>query len=300
MLSGVGFGPVSATGIRLAFDRRAPALPVRSTIIAVTAALAVLAGALTFSASLNRLETDHQRWGYGWDLMLDTTDADAEAFMTSLAGDADIDGVSLLQRNFTYVRTDGRVDGIRAYGLGTRSGHVGYAVIDGAQPDGSDEVVIGTGLAKAAHLSIGDVIAVAVCPCTGDEPDPKMTNVRIVGTALFPEADDGTFNTAVGSLGAGLRAACRRIRLHAALVKLRAGPPSPTWHKISISASLAQCHLSAIRRAQAMSPVSTVCDRSPAPSPWWRSCSVPPCCSTCCSRPGIVDGANWPRWRASG
>ena len=86
----------------------------RSTIIAVTAALAVLAGTLTFSASLDRLETDHQRWGYGWDLMLDTTDADAEAFMTSLAGDWKIHGVSLLQRNYTYVRDNGRVDGIHA------------------------------------------------------------------------------------------------------------------------------------------------------------------------------------------
>ena len=169
MLPGLGFGPVSTTGIRLAFDRRAPALPVRSTIIAVAAALAVLAGALTFSASLDRLETEHERWGYGWDLMLDTTEGEADAFMATLVGDAAVDGVSLLQRNYTYIDNNGRVDGIVAYGLGTHTGHVGYALIDGAQPDGSDEVVIGTGLAKQAHMSIGDVIAVAVCPCTGDE-----------------------------------------------------------------------------------------------------------------------------------
>ena len=133
-LSALGLGPVSATGIRLAFDRRAPALPVRSTMIAVAAALAVLAGSLTFSASLDRLEASPERWGYGWDLMLDSTESEAVAFMTTLASEPAIDGVSLLQANFTYVNAGSRVEGIRAYGIGTRSGQVGYALISGASP----------------------------------------------------------------------------------------------------------------------------------------------------------------------
>ena len=57
-------------------------------------------------------------------------------------------------------------------GSGTRTGQVGYALISGAQPDGSDEVVIGPALAEQAHLDVGDVIEVAVCPCTGDEAEP--------------------------------------------------------------------------------------------------------------------------------
>ena len=117
-LSALGLGPVSATGIRLAFDRRSPALPVRSTMIAVAAALAVLAGSLTFSASLERLEASPERWGYGWDLMLDSTENEVEAFMTTLARDPAIDGVSLLQANFTYMNDGGRVEGVRAYGMG--------------------------------------------------------------------------------------------------------------------------------------------------------------------------------------
>ena len=197
-LSALGLGPVSATGIRLAFDRRSPALPVRSTMIAVAAALAVLAGSLTFSASLDRLEASPERWGYGWDLMLDSTESEVEAFMTTLARDPAIDGVSLLQANFTYMNDRGRVEGVRAYGMGARSGEVGYALVSGAQPDGSDEVVIGPALADKADLGVGDVVDVAVCPCTGDQAQPAMTSVRVVGTALFPEADDGTFNNALG------------------------------------------------------------------------------------------------------
>ena len=54
---------------------------------------------------------------------------DADQFDDGAHLDPAIDGVSLLQRNFTYIDTDGRVDGIRAYGLGTRTGHVGYALI---------------------------------------------------------------------------------------------------------------------------------------------------------------------------
>ena len=72
--------------------------------------------------------------------------------MATLAGDTAIDGVSLLQRNYTYIEPRRPVDGIRAYGLGARSGHVGYALIDGAQPDGSDEVVIGPGARRRGAL----------------------------------------------------------------------------------------------------------------------------------------------------
>ena len=66
----------------------------------------------------------------------------------------------------------GRVEGVRAYGIGARSGEVGYALVSGAQPDGSDEVVIGPALADKADLGVGDVVDVAVCPCTGDEAQP--------------------------------------------------------------------------------------------------------------------------------
>ena len=191
-------GPVASTGIRLAFDRRSPALPVRSTILAVAAALTVLVGALTFGASLNHLEASPERWGYGWDLSLDTTPDQADAFVAELDADPALDGVSLLRSNFTYMRAGGRTDGMLAYGIETRSGHVGYALVSGSQPVGVDEVVIGPATARSLGLRIGSTLDVQTCPCTGDQAEPAMEQVRVVGISLFPEDDNGNFNNALG------------------------------------------------------------------------------------------------------
>jgi hypothetical protein len=153
---------------------------------------------LTFAASLHRLERSPERWGYGWDLSLDTTPDQADTFVDALAGDPAIDGVSLLRTNFTYMHAGGRTEGMRAYGIGTRSGHVGYALVSGSQPVGTDEVVIGPATARSLGLGIGSTIGVQACPCTGDEADPPMQQVRVVGISLFPEDDDGNFNDALG------------------------------------------------------------------------------------------------------
>jgi hypothetical protein len=193
-----GAGPVPTTGVRLAFDRRSPALPVRSTLIGLGAAVAVVAGAFTFAASLDRLESIPGRWGYGWDLMLDTTPGEADDMIATLSADPDLDGVGLLQSNFALMRRGDRTDGTRAFGLDSTSGHVGYALLSGTQPIGPDEVVIGPGLARTAHLAIGEVAQIESCPCHGHPGDATMTPVRVVGTALFPEDDDGNFNDALG------------------------------------------------------------------------------------------------------
>ena len=50
----LGAGPVAATGVRLAFDRRPPSLPVRSALGGVTVAVVGMTAVLIFSASLDR------------------------------------------------------------------------------------------------------------------------------------------------------------------------------------------------------------------------------------------------------
>ncbi|HUP76714.1 MAG TPA: ABC transporter permease [Acidimicrobiales bacterium] len=202
-LASAGVGPVATTGVRLAFDRRPPALPVRSALLGVSSAIVVLVGALTFTASLDRLETSPHRWGFGWDLMLDTTATGSDSFTEALATDHDLDGVSVLQDNFTLVQRGSEADGVHAYGLGTVVGFVGYALRSGVQPIGPDEVVIGPETARTYHLAIGDTTQVALCPCTGDSATTTMGSVRVVGIALFPEDDDGNFNNALGFSGPG-------------------------------------------------------------------------------------------------
>ena len=196
-MTATGAGPVAATGLRLAFDRRPPALPVRSTVIGVGAALAVIVGALTFTSSLDRLENTPHRWGYGWDLLLDTTADGQDQMVQALTSDRDVESVSVVETNFTSIDRDARV-GVRSYGLGTISGTIGYSLLSGLQPVGPDEVVIGPALAKQLHLAVGDVTQVATCPCSGDPTTTTMSQVRVVGISLFPEDDDGNFNYSLG------------------------------------------------------------------------------------------------------
>ena len=197
-LASAGVGPVATTGVRLAFDRRPPALPVRSALLGDGAAITVLVGALTFTASLDRLETNPRRWGFGWDLMLDTTPAQTDSFMQTLATDPDLDGVGLLQTNFTFLQQADQSDGIRAYGLGAADGAVGFALRSGVQPVGPDEIVIGPETARHYQLAVGDTTQVSLCPCTGDTTTTTMAAVRVVGIALFPEDDEGNFSNALG------------------------------------------------------------------------------------------------------
>ncbi|MEY2553390.1 MAG: putative transport system permease protein, partial [Ilumatobacteraceae bacterium] len=204
-MTATGAGPVAATGLRLAFDRRPPALPVRSTIIGVGAAMAVIVAALTFTASLDRLESTPQRWGYGWDLMLDTGDNGRAQLTQALTADRDLDGVSVFETNFTYMGHPSGAQGVRAYGLGKVSGSIGYSLLSGLQPVGPDEVVIGPAMARTFHLSVGDVAAVATCPCNGDPTTTTMTQVRVVGTALFPEDENGNFNDSLGFSDVGFQ-----------------------------------------------------------------------------------------------
>ena len=204
-MAAAGGGPVATTGLRLAFDRRPPALPVRSTVVGVGAALAVIVGALTFTSSLDRLENSPARWGYGWDLMLDTGSDGTDQLLQVLAADRDLDGESVFATNFTFIGDNGSAQGVRAYGLGTTHGPIGYSLLSGLQPVGPDEAVIGPEMARRLHLGVGDVTDVASCPCSNDPTTTTMTQVRVVGIALFPEDDDGNFNAAIGFSDVGFQ-----------------------------------------------------------------------------------------------
>lgn len=201
-----GLRPAPAVGVRLAFARRPPPLPVRSTLVGICSGAAIVVGALTFLSSLDRLDRHPARWGYGWDLALDTTADQAAQLMSSLQSDHDLAGEGLLETNFTLLEQSGASGGIRAWGLDTGARGLRYAVLSGLQPVGPNEVVIGPAIARSARASVGDVIDVARCPCTNDPARVSMAPVRVVGIALFPEDDNGNFNAAIGFSASGFAA----------------------------------------------------------------------------------------------
>jgi hypothetical protein len=198
-LAAGGTPPVVTTGVRLAFDRRPPALPVRSALVGVGAAVVVAVASMTFAASLDRLATHPARWGYGWDLQLDASPDNMARVVHELGANPDLAGVGIFSSNFTEI--DGT--GTRAYGLEDTRGAIGYALRSGKQPVAADEVVIGPRTARLDHLQVGDTVRLAVCPCGREGAKVRTSAVRVVGVALFPEDDAGNFDDALGFSGAG-------------------------------------------------------------------------------------------------
>jgi hypothetical protein len=188
-----GAGPTVATGVELAFDRRQPAIPSRSAIAGVTVAVTAVTAILTFSASLDRLLTSPERWGYPWQLMLNFTSSDVDEAATVLADDPSFTSAARWDSGFSNVNGAP----VRASGLRPLRGNAGFALRSGRQPVSPDEVVLGPATADKLDVGIGDTVDVAA----DSSSDPKP--VHVVGIALFPEIDEGDLTNGIGYFGSG-------------------------------------------------------------------------------------------------
>ncbi len=188
-VSRVGGGVVLTNGVRLALDRRSPGLPVRSAIAGVALALAGVFGALTFSSSLDRLSATPERWGYGWDLLLNFTSSDVDSAVEGIVGDDRLTAVARWDVGFSFV--DGA--GIKAFGLAPVKDQIGFSLRAGRQPLSSAEVVLGSRTAERLGVSLGEQVDVTQRPGTS-----ATTPMLVVGTAIFPDDGEGSFNDAIG------------------------------------------------------------------------------------------------------
>jgi putative ABC transport system permease protein len=189
-----GAGPTAATGVQLAFDRRPPSIASKSAFGAVTVAVLVVTGILTFSASLDRLLTSPARWGYPWQLMLNFTSETIDPATSEVADDDDtFTDVARWDSGFSLV--DGK--GTRAFGLTPLRGQSGFTLRSGRQPTAADQVVLGPTTAATLGVGIGDTVEVA--PDNAVAPE----TVRVVAIGLFPEIDDGNFTDGIGFFESG-------------------------------------------------------------------------------------------------
>lgn len=187
-----GGGPVLSNGVRLAVDRRAPGLPVRSAVAGVALALAGVFGALTFSSSLGRLSATPERWGYGWDLLLNFTSSDIDSATEGIVADDRLTAVARWDAGLTFV--DG--SGVQAFGLTSVKGDVGYSLRSGRQPLSPAEVVLGSLIADRLGIDVGEQVTVANSAGTA-----AATSMLVVGTGIFPDDGEGSFNDAIGFYG---------------------------------------------------------------------------------------------------
>ena len=188
-----GAGPVVAVGVSLALDRRPPALPVRSAIAGVTLAILGTVGVLTFASSLDRLVATPGRWGYPWDLSLDFTSGEVEQAAEQVVDDQRLSAVARWDAGFSYVNGEGA----RAFGLQPLRGDIGFSLRSGRQPVSAREIVLGPVTAERLGVDVGDSVQVAA------QPGAEQATLQVVGTALFPEIDEGNFTDAVGYFGDG-------------------------------------------------------------------------------------------------
>jgi hypothetical protein len=189
-----GAGPVVANGVRLALDRRPPSLPVRTTIGGVSVGILGVVAVLTFTASLDRLTATPARWGFDWDMELGFASDEVGDAARQLADDPALSGVARWDAGFSVVEGTG----VRAYGLAPlRGDDIGFSLRSGRQPVSSDEVVVGPATLHRLGIGLGDSVEVAAAS------GKPLANVHVVGTALFPEIDEGNFSDAVGYFGEG-------------------------------------------------------------------------------------------------
>jgi hypothetical protein len=184
-----GASPALVNGMSLAIDRRTESTTARSAIAGAVIAVVVAVGVLVFAGSLHRLVDSPERWGFGWDLTFDLTSDTVDDASRAIAADDQIVEVARFDSGATIVGGSS----VRANGLTSVEGRIGFALLDGRQPEGPGEAVIGPATAAHVGLGIGDAISV-VRP----ESDAPPGSLEIVGIALFPEVDEGDFTDGVG------------------------------------------------------------------------------------------------------
>ena len=165
----------------------------RGALLAGVAGTALLAGILTFSASLDRLVSTPARYGAPFDRT--TTEAIpgrvARAKAETLAAIPGVGPVTVVaQATITALDTEVGAGSVEAVG-----GPPQVTVTDGRLPEADDEVFLGSTTRRNLGLDVGDTLRVAGHPVT------------VVGYGLLPAIGDVDPTKSALFTPAGLRAA---------------------------------------------------------------------------------------------
>jgi hypothetical protein len=184
--------PTAGVGVRMALTpgRGPSAVPVRSSLTAVTVAIAALLAAVTFGASLNHLLATPRLYGSSWDAVVTTTSAPAvDPVLPAIAADHHVSAVAAADTG-TPLGINGRnVDGLS---LRQVRGVIEPTVVEGRAPTDASELLLGTKTLRRLHRSVGDEVDVLV---TVVQPHPER--FRIVASGVLPPTSDA------GQLGEG-------------------------------------------------------------------------------------------------
>lgn len=185
----------AAIGWRMAFDpgRGRTSAPVRSALVGTILAIATVAAAGVFGASLARLVATPARYGQAWDVSADGDFSPVpDQVLARVTTTPDL--------NYALgVHGEMVVGGVRIPAIAVAPGRgplLFPTLLEGHPPSRPGEVVLGTATLADLHRRVGDSIEATL----GSSP----AALRIVGRAVFPAFGRGSFTPTDLGRGAAL------------------------------------------------------------------------------------------------
>ena len=168
---GLPLTTISGVRLALARGRHASTVPTAATLISATAAVAVVAVALTFTASLEHLFSTPRLYGQNWDYR---THYDAPP-LAQIRADPSISDAARGDEAPNLVK--GR--SVVVYAMEDEKGTIGPVIKEGRLPVGTNELALSANTLDALHLGIGDSVEVR---------GERALRMRVVGRAVMPES----------------------------------------------------------------------------------------------------------------
>jgi hypothetical protein len=181
-LATAAVGPTAAVGVRFALEpgRGRTAVPARAALAGTVAAVCAITAAAGNAASLAHLTASPPAYGVTWDLSVGSfgTAAAAEPIAKRLVNHPQVATVAaLLSPGPMYV--DGQPIPLMA--IEDRKGRLPLAVVEGHEPQRSDEIALGSITLRSLGKHPGDTVEVAT------ESWRKTQRLRVVGRAVLNE-----------------------------------------------------------------------------------------------------------------
>jgi putative ABC transport system permease protein len=170
-------------GLRFALERGRgrTTVPVRSAFVGATLGIAGLIAVASFAASLDRLESTPER--YGWQGHLQIVDLKPEQ-RSAMRADPRVEEFSVLS-TAQAATPDGRL--IAITGFEHIRGELAWTMLEGRMPATSEEVAIGPRFAERLGVSVGGVLSFA------DPASGATVRKAVVGIGLGPIPSNSPF-----------------------------------------------------------------------------------------------------------
>ena len=182
--------PAAAIGVRMAFEpgRGRSAVPVRSALAGMAVAVAAVAAALVFGASLAQLVDTPRLYGQDWTLGLSLGFGSGPASGPSGVGSflSRVPGLAAFAGGNTgEISVNGQQ--VAAIAIQPLHGSVFPTLLGGAPPASRSQIVLGARTLRRLGQHVGDLVSVQATP--GGRP----AQMRISGEAIFPSFSAGNF-----------------------------------------------------------------------------------------------------------